>query len=184
MSSYHNNNCNNNKPNYVYSSQDDNGNGHTHDYDDSPYLKLISSYQQQQKQVGSNDSSDCNRWNFGLEMNTIININFFMAAALLRMARHELRTDLIGPPPLDGRAVVEDFFQLLHNVEEYFLMRRSSGGGGGAGICNIGDISASTCRSNRRKFIIEVEGLDGSGKLQLRPNSLIQLFIHSFISKS
>ena len=76
------------------------------------------------------DGNDDSPWKFDSEMITtdttctrMIDIDFFTATALLRMARsrNELRTDLIDPPS-DGRAIVENFFHLLQSVEEFFTL--------------------------------------------------------------
>ena len=72
--------------------------------------------------------------------------NFRTAATLLRLARRELRFELIQ----DGVQVVEDFYALLRNVEEYTNHR-----------------DATSTSTYCDKFIIEIEGLDGSGKTTL-----------------
>ena len=71
--------------------------------------------------------------------------NFHSAATLLRMARYELRVDLID----NGDAVVNAFYQLLDAIEAHM------------------NISMNKDLIKKKKFIIEVEGLDGSGKTTL-----------------
>ena len=73
--------------------------------------------------------------------------NFFTAATLLRLVRQELHIGLIQ----DGAEVVENFYTVLESVEKYITRRDSR-------------TSTST---NCNKFIIEIEGLDGSGKTTL-----------------
>eukprot|EP00588_Corethron_pennatum_P026244 CAMPEP_0194327020 /NCGR_PEP_ID=MMETSP0171-20130528/39307_1 /TAXON_ID=218684 /ORGANISM="Corethron pennatum, Strain L29A3" /LENGTH=816 /DNA_ID=CAMNT_0039086811 /DNA_START=115 /DNA_END=2562 /DNA_ORIENTATION=+ len=71
--------------------------------------------------------------------------NFSTAATLLRIARDELRVDLIA----DGSQIVEEFYSLLQNIESYMVEAAA----GGVKVCD--------------KFIVEIEGLDGSGKTTL-----------------
>ena len=71
--------------------------------------------------------------------------NFHSAATLLRMARYELRVDLI-----DNRdAVVNAFYLMLNEIEAHMK------------------ISMKKDLIEKKRFIIEVEGLDGSGKTTL-----------------
>lgn len=71
--------------------------------------------------------------------------NFFTAATLLRVARSELPWKaLLG---VDGEAIVSNFYNLLQRVEESRNSKDHS--------------------TNIEKFIVEVEGLDGSGKTSL-----------------
>ena len=64
--------------------------------------------------------------------------NFASSAKLLRMAKSELRIDLID----NGLQVVDDFYELLDRVDAHVQQQKKP-----------------TATSN--KFIIEVEGLDG-----------------------
>jgi thymidylate kinase len=68
--------------------------------------------------------------------------DFGTAASLLRVSRNELRLDLIE----NAQGIVDDFYDLLERVQEYLQ----------------DPIYTSTS-----KFLIEIEGLDGSGKTTL-----------------
>ena len=81
--------------------------------------------------------------------------NFHTAATLLCVSRSELRTSLLGQ---DGNRVVSDFYCLLDEVE-----------------ASIEDLRSKTAIVMHKKFIVEVEGLDGSGK-----TSLVQSLSESF----
>ncbi|KAL7532921.1 hypothetical protein ACHAXR_004929 [Thalassiosira sp. AJA248-18] len=76
--------------------------------------------------------------------------NFLSSAVLLHMARSELRVELVE----DGTDVVEEFYHLLDRVHAYMEKKPSPSSDGSR-------------RPSSKKFIIEVEGLDGSGKTTL-----------------
>ena len=88
--------------------------------------------------------------------------NFHSAATLLRMARSELKHELID----NGDVVVSSFYHLLDKVETYIMTKHPR--------------SPSTAST---KFIIEVEGLDGSGKTTL-VNELTQALPNAFATKT
>jgi len=77
---------------------------------------------------------------------------FHSAATLLRVARSELRPELIDGGA--GTDVIEQFYQLLDEVDAYLTnqtKRRGQRGGS----------------THAKEFVVEVEGLDGSGKTTL-----------------
>jgi len=88
--------------------------------------------------------------------------NFHSAATLLRMARSELKHELID----NGHVVVSSFYRLLDEVETYIMTKHS-----------CGSLRTFT------KFIIEIEGLDGSGKTTL-VNALTQALPNAFATKT
>jgi len=70
--------------------------------------------------------------------------SFFEATNLIRKSRSGLNLDLID----NGTVVVDDFYKLLEDVEKY----------------KLSSLLQKTETKKKRNFIIEVEGLDGSGK--------------------
>ncbi|GFH48022.1 hypothetical protein CTEN210_04498 [Chaetoceros tenuissimus] len=81
--------------------------------------------------------------------------NFQTAATLIRMARQDLPWKaLLGD---EGEAIVSDFYSLLQKVEESRTSR---------------DVSSVVSK----KFIIEIEGVDGSGKTSLVQNLAKSLY--------
>ena len=81
--------------------------------------------------------------------------NFHTAATLLRVARSELKVTLLGD---DGERIVTNFYDLLQKVET-----------------SIHGLSTKVHKLMHEKFIVEVEGLDGSGK-----TSLVQSLAETF----
>ncbi len=81
--------------------------------------------------------------------------SFSMACTMLRMARGDLRMDLIP----NAQEVVDEFYSLLDNMEHFHQSRRKKSGGDD---CNI-----HLSNKSDNKFLIEIEGLDGSGKTTL-----------------
>lgn len=81
--------------------------------------------------------------------------NFHTAATLLRIARSELKVSLLGD---DGERIVTGFYDLLQKVET-----------------SMHSLSTKVHKVMHEKFIVEVEGLDGSGK-----TSLVQSLADSF----
>ena len=82
--------------------------------------------------------------------------SFHTAATLLRVARSELKVSLLGDG--DGERIVADFYDLLQKVETSIHMNK-----------------AQKQQVMHEKFIVEVEGLDGSGKTSL-VQSLVDVF--------
>ena len=76
--------------------------------------------------------------------------DFNTAATLLRLARSELKVNhhLLGD---DGERIVSEFYLLLQQVEDNNIFLNSS---------NKEEVN----RVMHEKFIVTVEGLDGSGK--------------------
>ena len=74
--------------------------------------------------------------------------NFHTAATLLRVARSELKVSLLE----DGERIVSDFYNLLQQVEVYIDSKSSK---------------EQVMKVMHEKFIVEIEGLDGSGKTSL-----------------
>ncbi len=73
--------------------------------------------------------------------------DFNTAATLLRLARSELQVNLLGD---DGERIVSDFYVLLQQVENHIFLNSSN--------------KEEVNRVMHEKFIVTVEGLDGSGK--------------------
>ena len=96
--------------------------------------------------------------------------NFHTAATLLRLARSELRVDLLNNDNAhgnkdgdddqagDGETIVADFYSLLSRVE-VFINDQNAG--------TRTRTQKNTRRDANSKFLIEIEGLDGSGKTTL-----------------
>lgn len=73
--------------------------------------------------------------------------DFHSAATLLRCARPELKVNLLAD---DGERIVSDFYVLLQQVEDHIYLNSST--------------KEEVYRVMNEKFIVTVEGLDGSGK--------------------
>jgi thymidylate kinase len=121
---------------------------------------MVSSGSSNTGNTGSNDGYDDSRYKH-FENSSRQNNNFATAATLLRIARNELRIDLISDDDNDtgndngsGEQIVEDFYNLLQKVEDH-IQDTNNGTGNG------------THTRTNDKFIVEIEGLDGSGKTTL-----------------
>jgi len=90
--------------------------------------------------------------------------DFSKAVSLLREARPELRVDLLED--CNGNVIVENFFNLLDRVETY-----------------LSQMKDADQHKKSNKFIVEVEGLDGSGKTTL-VKKLQQDFPNSLATKT
>ena len=121
----------------VFGNENENENENENDYDDSKYQNIA--------------------------VDSIT--NFHTAATLLRLARSELRVDLLNNDTTHenrdedqaggGETIVADFYSLLSRVEEFINDQ------------NAGTHTKKNTRDANSKFLIEIEGLDGSGKTTL-----------------
>jgi thymidylate kinase len=78
--------------------------------------------------------------------------DFSTAATMVRIARSELQDHLVP----NGSTAIDEFYSLLRRVEAYIM-------------------STNHNKNNHNKFIVEIEGLDGSGKTTLVQNLALAL---------